>query len=171
MNALSIFFPGVWVHEFAHALACVIGGVKIHRMNVHSSSGMVVHDTTNARNAWVIALAPLAIGTILSAVCIHAAKNAWDVNPVLAFILGWLGISIGFHSIPSTTDALNIPQAISRRFFETLHGSRSFGWKITKIFGYMLTWPLAWLSAAVIWLSNMTILFRFAWVAGILILA
>lgn len=171
MNTLSIFFPGVWVHEFAHALACVIGGVKIHRVNVRSSSGMVVHDSTNARNAWIIALAPLVIGTLLSAICIHAAKNAWEVNPFLAFVLGWLGISIGFHAIPSTTDALNVPQAISRRFFETLKGARSFAWKATKIVGYLATWPLAWLSACVIWLANVTILFRLAWVGGIILLA
>lgn len=170
MNSLSIFFPGVWVHEFAHALACTIGGVKIHRVNVHSNSGMVVHDTTNARNAWVIALAPLVIGTLLGTLCIHAAKNAWEVNPLMSVLLFWLGISIGFHAIPSTTDALNIPQAISRRFSETLKSSRALTWKATKIIGYVVTWPLAWVSATIIWLANMTILFRLAWVAGMLLL-
>ncbi len=171
MNVLSIFFPGVWVHEFAHALACWMGGVKVHRVNVRSSSGVVVHDPTNARNAWVIALAPLVIGTGVGMLCLLAAKNAWETHAVLAFVLGWLGISIGFHAIPSTTDALNIHQAISRRFWEAIRSSHSFSWKAIKIAGYAFTWPLAWASAGIIGLVNLSILFRAGWVIGMLVLA
>ena len=131
---------------------------------------VVVHDPTNARNAWIITLAPLLMGTLLGPLCIHAAKNAWGANTLLSFVLIWLGISIGFHAIPSTTDALNIPQAISRRFAEAVNSPHSFGWKLIKILGYVLTWPLAWLSASIIWLANLTILFRLAWVVGIVLL-
>lgn len=171
MNALNIFFPGVWVHEWAHALACAVGGVKIHRIHVHASSGVVMHDQTSARNAWMIALAPLAVGTALSILCIHAAQNAWSTAPAWSIFLGWLGISIGFHAIPSTTDALNIPQAISRRFSDALTSDHSTVWKGVKAAGYIFTWPLAWLSASVIWLSNLTILFRLIWVGGIFLVA
>jgi hypothetical protein len=171
MNALSVFFPGVWVHELAHAAACAIGGVKIHHVRVHTASGVVMHEQTNARNAWVIALSPLVVGTAVSIMCVHAAQNAWDTTPMLSVLLAWLGISIGFHAIPSTTDALNIPHAISRRFGEAITSTNSRGWKLTKILGYVVTWPLAWLSASIIWLSNLTILFRLVWVAGIFLVA
>lgn len=171
MNMLSVFFPGVWVHEGAHALACVLGNVKVHRVHVRSNSGVVVHDPTNARNAWMIAFAPLAAGTILSFLFFQAGNHAQESNALVAAVLFWLAISIGFHAIPSTTDATNIPTAISRRFSETTSGNLPMGSKLLKLAGYVVTWPIAVLTSVLIWLANQTILFRLAGVGIIAILA
>lgn len=171
MNALTIFFPGVWIHEGAHALACILGGVKVHQINVHSSSGVVVHDSTNARNAWMIAFAPLVIGTGIGIIAIRASQNAWETQMGLAIILGWIGISSAFHSIPSTTDAFNIPRAIWQRMGETLGSENALTWKLAKMIGYLITLPLAGVAAAIIGLANLTILFRLAWVGGVFLVA
>lgn len=171
MNALSIFFPGVWIHEGAHALACVVGQVKVHRIHVRSSSGVVVHDPTNARNAWMIALSPLVIGTAVAILAVHAAQNAWETQPVLAALFGWVGIASGFHAIPSTTDAFNIPRAIRSRAMETFSSDASLGWKLVKMVGYLITFPLALVTAGVIALTNFSILFRLIWVGAILLVA
>lgn len=171
MNTLSVFFPGVWIHEGAHALACLVGRVKVHRIHVRSSSGVVVHDPTNARNAWIIALAPLGVGTIIAFVAWQAAIHAWETQPLLAAFLGWVGISAGFHAIPSTTDAFNIPRAILSRAKETLAGEHSLLVKVTKTIGYGITLPFSLVTAAAIFLANTSILFRLAWVGGILLLA
>jgi hypothetical protein len=171
MNVLTVFFPGVWIHEGAHALACLIGRVKVHRIHVRSSSGVVVHDPTNARNAWMIALAPLIAGTIIAFTAWQAAQNAWETQPIIAFVLGWISISSGFHSIPSTTDAFNIPRAILSRFKETISGNHDFLVKIAKLAGYIITLPISILTAGVIFLANTTILFRLAWVGAILLVA
>jgi len=171
MNILSVFFPGVWVHEGAHALACILGRVKVHRVHVRSNSGVVVHDPTNARNAWMIAFAPLAAGTIVSFLLFQAANHARETNVILAAILFWLAISIGFHAIPSTTDATNIPAAISRRLGETASSDRSLGEKVVKIAGYVVTWPIAIVTSALIWVANQTVLFRLVGVGIIALLA
>lgn len=171
MNVLSVFFPGVWVHEGAHALACILGKVKVHRVHVRSNSGVVVHDPTNARNAWMIAFAPLAAGTILSFLFFQAANHAKETTILLSIVLFWLAISIGFHAIPSTTDATNIPTAISRRFSETASSTLPAGSKLIKLIGYAVTWPIAILTSALIWLTNQTILFRLAGVGIIALLA
>lgn len=171
MNTLSIFFPGVWVHEGAHALACVLGNVKVHRVNVRSNSGVVVHDPTSARNAWMIAFAPLAAGAVLSFLFFQAGNNARETNVLLSVVLFWLAISIGFHAIPSSTDAANIPAAISRRLNETLAGKRSWGSKLIKVLGYVITWPIALLTSALVWLANQTILFRLVGVGIIALFA
>jgi len=131
----------------------------------------VVHDPTNARNAWMIALAPLAVGTIIAFVAWQAAAQAWETQPGMAIILGWISISSGFHAIPSTTDAFNIPRAILSRAKEILSGEYSFLFKATKTIGYGVTLPFSLLTAAIIFLANTSILFRLAWVGGILLLA
>ncbi len=171
MRLLSILFPGVWVHELAHALACILGNVKVHRIHVESHSGMVVHDKTNARNAWMIALAPLLLGTILSILCVSAAKNAWETNVPLSLFMGWLGVSIGFHSIPSMEDALNIPEAIFRRARESMGGNRSFLGKLVKTLGYIVVLPVSFVVVAVMWVVNISMFFRWAWTLGLVVIA
>ncbi len=171
MNALSILFPGVWVHELSHALACVVSGVKVHRIHVETRAGMVVHDKASARKTWAISLAPFVIGTILSFLFLGAAKNAWEQSTLVSVMFGWLGLSIGFHSIPSVEDALNIPEAIGRQLSSVWKTEKSFLFKVAKAFLYIVTWPIALITAACVWIVNLSLIFRWLWVAGLMVIA
>ena len=111
-----ITFPGVIVHEFAHALFCRLFGVKIYgivyfRLTTSSKelAGYVAHERTD--KAWkqvLISIGPLFVNTIIGAVI--AAPAAIPVlrfqgGDALDYFLIWLGVSICMHSFPSILDA------------------------------------------------------------------
>jgi hypothetical protein len=116
-------FPGVIVHELAHATMCKLCGVRIHEICYFQlirgdvgSVGYVLHD--RPKHFWqqvLISFAPLAINTLAGAVIAMPSAMAvtafWEGSAV-DWVLMWLGVSIAMHSFPSTGDAASIWQAI-----------------------------------------------------------
>ncbi len=160
---VDILFPGVWIHELAHALACMVSGVPIHRIEVHSRSGKVVHRASNLRSSVLISVAPLIMGGILSFVLFSYAKEVVDTDILLAALAAWLGFSIAFHSIPSHPDMVNISEAISRRLAELWSSPRGIGTKILKSVWYILIWPFAIIGSLAVWAVDLTLLARVGW--------
>lgn len=163
MQLLDVLFPGVFVHEVAHALACTISGVPIHQVEVRSRSGKVVHQASNLRNSTLISLAPLILGFILSTLLFAWSKTLIETDLVLGLVGLWIAFSVAFHSIPSSADMANISGAISRRLNELWKSTHSLPHKLVKSGWYVLVWPLAILGMSIAWIVDLTLLARVAW--------
>lgn len=159
---LDILFPGVIVHEIAHALACYVCGVKVHTISVHRSSGMVVHDKTTARASLLIGIFPLLVGGIMAYLILQFAQHNTYNAPLLSLLLLWIGFSIAFHAIPSTQDVHNIVSSTERRFGELWRGPRNILTKILKSGWYLVAWMGSWALLLIAIIANATILARIA---------
>jgi hypothetical protein len=157
---IDILFPGVFVHEAAHALACYVCGVKVHRISVHRNSGMVVHDTASVRSTLLISLFPLLVGGAAAFFLLHLAKTEWSRSLFEGIFLAWLGISIGFHCLPSVQDVQNIVSATQRRFQALWAGPRNIVSKLGKSGVYAITWVGGNVLVILALILNATWLFR-----------
>jgi hypothetical protein len=108
-------FPGVIVHEFAHAWACRMLGISVFKvcyLRFGNPLGYVLHE----RPAYVfqhimVAIAPFFVSTFLaltvsSMACLlfvnHSLSEFHDLIIPLAL---WLGFSLALHAFPSSGDA------------------------------------------------------------------
>ncbi|HLO84629.1 MAG TPA: hypothetical protein VK203_06395 [Nostocaceae cyanobacterium] len=110
-------FPGVVVHEAAHKFFCDLAKVPVYEVcyfRIGNPAGYVEHGKVrNLKDALLIAVGPLIINTILCAVLTYPVvlsefltKDA-DTNPLITFLLIWVGYSIGMHAFPSNEDIKN----------------------------------------------------------------
>jgi len=119
-------FPGVIVHELAHALFCRLFGIGIYEVcyfqlsvNRGVPAGYVIH--TGAKHHWqdvFVGIGPFFVNSILGAII--AAPAAIPVlqfhsGDALDYFLLWLGVSIAMHSFPSTGDAQSIWATVSAK--------------------------------------------------------
>ena len=108
-------FPGVVVHEFAHAWACRRMGIRIIKvcyLRLGNPLGYVLHERPNyALQHILVAVAPFFVSTAIAlAVSLaasvfftsHALEDAQDMVMPLGM---WLGFSIALHAFPSSGDA------------------------------------------------------------------
>lgn len=110
-----VTFPGVIVHEFAHAWACRRMGVRVVKvcyLRFGNPPGYVLHERpARAVQHVVIATAPLFISTFLSLVISCAAgmslvnHAAADYHDVILALSVWLSFSFALHAFPSSGDA------------------------------------------------------------------
>ncbi|MFH0970511.1 MAG: metalloprotease family protein [Candidatus Diapherotrites archaeon] len=168
MVGRSFLFPGVLVHELSHAIGCWISGIPIHKVEVTSTSGKVIHDRGNVRSSILISIAPLFIGTILAIILYGMGKEIVEKEPLFALIAGWAGFAIAFHSIPSSQDMTNVLATIGDRFRQLLGSSTPFLWKIGKGVLYAAAWVIMGLGTGLAVIANATILIRVMW--GILLI-
>jgi Putative zincin peptidase len=110
-----VTFPGVIVHEFAHAWACRRMGVRVIKvcyLRLGNPMGYVLHERpASALQHIVIATAPFFVATSLS-IAISCAAGAFFVSPaadnykdVILVLSLWLCFSVALHAFPSSGDA------------------------------------------------------------------
>lgn len=114
-----VTFPGVVVHELAHAIFCRLFGLPIYEvkyfqfaMRPGQPSGYVI--SGRSPKPWqdiLVSVGPFFINTILGAVI--AAPAAIPIlqfggGDAFDYVLMWLGVSVAMHSFPSTGDAKSI---------------------------------------------------------------
>ncbi len=145
--------PGVIIHELAHALFCVLGGVRIHQIRLfrfQKVAGYVVHEEPKGfMSSWLISFGPLIVNSYLAMFLlaqIRPAFNLWD----LLFL--YLGVVIALQAIPSTGDAESLFTLANRNF-----------WKNPLI---ILFYPLVLL----LYLLNLLKRFYFDWIYAIFLL-
>lgn len=109
----AVTFPGVIVHELAHAIFCKLLRIPIYDAKFFQLSnpcGYVVHEPTDKPlKSLLISVGPFLVNTILGAVIMLPASITLikfrEPGNFLTLLLGWLGISILMHAFPSTGDA------------------------------------------------------------------
>lgn len=111
--------PGVVVHEFAHERACRLVGVPVLEVvyfRFGDPAGYVRHaQPERYREAFVVSVAPFLVNSVVAfvAFCGLAAvvsttadiRTASSGTIAVAFVLGWVGLSVGAHAFPSNGDA------------------------------------------------------------------
>lgn len=106
-------FPGVICHEIAHRFFCDICRVPVIDIcyfRFGNPAGYVVHSKpSNLRSAFLIAVGPLIINSLLCAIITFPASipiftlNVESPGFSLGLLM-WVGISIGMSSLPSNAD-------------------------------------------------------------------
>jgi hypothetical protein len=115
-----ITFPGVIVHEIAHRFFCDLAKVPVYEVcyfRVGNPAGYVVHgQVKNLKDAFLIAVGPFIINTLLCAIICFPAVTPWWIlksyDSGWHILLMWLGISIGMHAFPSAQDLDNFHQQV-----------------------------------------------------------
>lgn len=114
-----VTFPGVIVHELAHALFCRAFGLKIYAVcyfrfstGFRQPSGFVIHE--RSKNPWqdmVVAVGPFFVNTVVGAVLAAPAAIPlfrFGSGDLLDYFMAWLGLSVAMHAFPSTVDAKSV---------------------------------------------------------------
>jgi hypothetical protein len=108
-------FPGVIVHEMAHQFMCRLTDtpvLKVCYFRVGNPCGYVMHGRPGS--AWkhfLISMAPFlfnSIVAVLVALPVALAALSKGEMQLQDIVLGWLGISIGMHALPSSGDAKSL---------------------------------------------------------------
>ncbi|KAA0893559.1 metalloprotease family protein [Oryzomonas rubra] len=107
-------FPGVMVHEFAHAWACRRLGIRVLKvcyLRLGSPLGYVLHEQpAYAVQHIMVAVAPFFVSTV-AALTVSLLTSLLVTSPAaaefkdLAVIAGaWLSFSMALHAFPSSGD-------------------------------------------------------------------
>jgi hypothetical protein len=108
-------FPGVIVHEFAHAWACRRMGIhviKICYLRIGNPLGYVLHERPGSTIQHImVAVAPFFVSTYVALIVSACASALFASHTLVEFhdlvlpLAIWLGFSIALHAFPSSGDA------------------------------------------------------------------
>jgi len=111
-------FPGVIIHETAHLFFCKLFKLKVFNVcffRFGNPAGYVIHENSeNFTAQFFVSMGPFVVNTVLCVIfCTAAFLPVWElkVNDPLAYFYYWLGLSIGMHAFPSTTDLSHVWKA------------------------------------------------------------
>lgn len=165
-----VTFPGVIVHEFAHALFCWILGLKVYEVKYYQFSmsrqqpaGYVIHQVADEPWRDVMAgIGPFFVNTVLAAVIGFPSAIPFfkfGTADVLDLFLLWIAISIGMHAFPSTGDAASISQSIKTAPMWT----KLIGYPVVGLIWIVAVGRFFWLDAiygvaVVVFLPNLIVL-------------
>ncbi len=116
----NLFFaPGVMLHELAHALFCLLAGVKIFKIKLFQFdkvAGYVTHEEPKKfLQSLLISFGPILVNTLVSLVCFSRFYRPY--NRIEPWLLLWLGVASGLHAIPSDGDADTLLSTINARIW------------------------------------------------------
>jgi hypothetical protein len=127
----SLFFnfmtiPGVPVHEYAHALACRLAGVRVHEvcyLRIGNPRGYVLHEQPDT--AWqhiIIAVAPFVVCSLAAVLLgigfgllLQPGLMTKQHEEIVGPFLFWLAWAVGACAFPSGGDADSLWQATKSR--------------------------------------------------------
>jgi hypothetical protein len=107
----ALTFPGVIVHEAGHLFFCRLFKLKVFDVcffRFGNPAGYVIHqEITDFTAQFFVSMGPFFANTLLCVLfCTAAFLPVWELKVFdpLAYFFYWLGLSIGMHAFPSTTD-------------------------------------------------------------------
>jgi len=104
--AQYLLFPGIIIHELAHAFACVILNVPIKKIKwVGKDGGYVVHENSKSYKIIIIALFPFLFNILVS--LIFARLFILNEDIFVKLLSVWLASSALFFCVPSSQDTDN----------------------------------------------------------------
>ena len=108
-------FPGIIVHEFAHAWACRRLGIRVAKvcyLRFGNPQGFVLHERpSSALQHIMVAVAPFFVSTLLAlaisfATCLLVQSSAPSETCNTVMLLAvWCSFSLALHALPSSGDA------------------------------------------------------------------
>lgn len=114
----ALTFPGVIIHEAAHLFFCKMFRLRVFNVcffRFGNPAGYVIHEQSDNFTAqFFVSIGPFFVNTVLCVVfCTAAFLPVWElrVSDPLAYFFYWLGLSIGMHAFPSTTDLSHLWKA------------------------------------------------------------
>lgn len=123
-NIMTI--PGVPVHEYAHALACRLSGVRVHKvcyLRLGNPRVYVVHEQPDT--AWqhiIISVAPFVVCSLVAmllgigvGLLLQAGLMTKQHEEIAGPVLFWLAWAVGACAFPSGGDADSLWQATKSR--------------------------------------------------------
>lgn len=118
-------FPGIIVHEFAHAWACRRMGIavlKVCYLRIGNPLGYVLHERpAYAIQHIMVAVAPFFFSTFMALVVstiassLYAGHIAIETHAMVIPSVLWLSFSIALHAFPSSGDADALWDEVRRR--------------------------------------------------------
>jgi hypothetical protein len=143
-------FPGVIVHEAAHAFFCRLFKtpiLEVKYFQFKNPAGYVIHGEAEGIKAqFFITMGPFIINSALCVLfCSAAFLPIWvfSATDPIAWFFYWLGLSIGMHAFPSTQDL----KVLWRSTKEELKGFSP--WAIASLPLIVILYPLNFLR--IIW--------------------
>jgi hypothetical protein len=144
-------FPGIPVHEAAHALACLATGTRVHAIRwfkLDLEAGSVTHDRPAGPWRWMlIASAPFGVNTA-SGFALGWAAFRFLQPGFLRLLALWLAVSVATHAFPSLDDATNLLESLWKEnpgFLARLVGTPLGAVMVAGAFGSLyLLLDLAW---------------------------
>jgi len=110
-----LFFPGIVIHECAHAFACLLLGVPIKKIKfIGKSGGFVIHEDSRTDKIIIISLFPFVFNIFISLLCARIYLLSFD--PFIKLVVAWIGISAILFSIPSSKDTENSFLALKKTY-------------------------------------------------------
>lgn len=107
-------FPGIVVHEYAHALACRSLGIRVVKvcyLRLGNPLGYVLHEQPRyAVQHIVVAVAPFFVSTLAALAASLLASlfvtTPWaaEYKDIVVFTGAWLSFSMALHAFPSSGD-------------------------------------------------------------------
>ncbi|ACD96051.1 DUF3267 domain-containing protein [Trichlorobacter lovleyi] len=123
-NIMTI--PGVPVHEYAHALACRLSGVRVHKvcyLRLGNPRGYVLHEQPDT--AWqhiIVSVAPFVVCSLAAillgigvGLLLQAELMTKQHEEIAGPFLCWLAWAVGACAFPSGGDADSLWQATKSR--------------------------------------------------------
>jgi hypothetical protein len=108
-------FPGVIVHEFAHAWACARLGIRVEEvcyLRFGNPMGYVRHERPSSTLRYIMAaVAPFFVATLMAVLfslcaCLLAGSRLPpETRDTVTLLAAWLSFSIALHAFPSPGDA------------------------------------------------------------------
>jgi hypothetical protein len=100
-----ITFPGVVMGTIAMRLCCDLAKVEVYEVNYFSGE-LLYRGIANLHKAFIIALAPLFLNTLLCAILTFPAtfslmNDSEAGSDLVGMFTLWLGVSMGMHAFPN----------------------------------------------------------------------
>jgi len=146
-NIDSLFFPGMIFHELSHYIACLLCGVKIHKVKwVGKYEAYVVHDDVGPLQSTIISIAPFFLGNYFAFELILLANHLLTtINPII-ILYYWLAISLAYYSFPSDQDAKNAFISLKKHYKKKIFGKSTLTTKII----YLILAPIIFIPTMAI---------------------
>lgn len=169
MWSTILFFPGMIWHEFSHVLACLVTGVRIHKVKWFGvDEAFVQHDQPRASAGLVISLAPFVLGNLLGVFFLSQAHELFGFFDFSALVFLWLGISVVIFSFPSLTDAQNTLHAFLDSYKKKIGGATPLVWRLFWVLTVPFVFVPLFLLLGIFVLFNRFFLLRLGWLLLVL---
>lgn len=119
-------FPGIVVHELAHAVFCFFSGTRVYEISLFQPgqrvAGFVRHEMPRSLwAAFLISIGPLIVNSVMAiligspAMAVYNQTRSLSLLPIPVLAMLWLGFSIGIHALPSNQDFISFASTVNER--------------------------------------------------------